>query len=156
MNDIDDIITKFSCFLVQKVSNYGSLILRTKTISFNFANHKEKDIIFDYTSISHISVETRFGEAITNFEITVNDQSYNFAGIHEVKMLSDLIKLRQQQLTEPKITYGFVNQDKNKVQWRELNDPILLYSCMVPATFDQVKEQILKVNGNQQKDPSKT
>ncbi|KAK8899763.1 hypothetical protein M9Y10_002085 [Tritrichomonas musculus] len=143
MEGFDDYITKFSCFLVQKVSNYGSLVLRTNTISFIFANHKEKDIVIDYKSITDFNAQTRFGDAITNFDIRVKDQLYSFSGIHEVQQLNDLIKLRQQQLTEPKITYGFVNQDKNKVQWRELNDPILLYSCMVPATFDQVKEQIL-------------
>lgn len=143
MNDLDDIITKFSCFLVQKVSSYGTLILRTNTIDFNFANHKEKDIIIDYSAITHVSAETRFGEAITNFEIRVNDESYNFSGIHEVQILRDLIKLRQEELKEPKVSIGFVPQDKNQVQWRELKNPILLYSCLVPATFDQVKEQIL-------------
>lgn len=143
MNDLDDVITKFSCFLVQKVSSYGSLVLRTNTISFNFANNKEKDIVIDYTAITHVSAETRFGDAITNFEIQVNDESYNFSGIHEVKALSDLIKLRQQQLTEPKVSIGFIPQDKNRVTWRELNDPILLYTCMIPTTLDNVKEQIL-------------
>lgn len=143
MNNQDDIIRKFSCFLVQKVSTNGSLVVGTKTISFELSSQKKKSIIIDYQSITNIDLQASFGDVITNFEISVGDQKYNFSGIHDIQALNDLIHLRQKILQEPKVDYGFINQDKSVVQFTDLNDPHLIYSCIIPATLDQIKEKIL-------------
>ena len=146
MNNYNDVIRKFDCFLIQKVSSNGSLVLHSKTISFEFTNKNLKKLIFDYKSITNTSIQTNFKEAITNFEISVGDETYNFSGVHDVQVLNDMINLRKKIITEPKIDYGFINQDKNKITFTNLNNPNLLYSCMIPATFKQIKEQILSKN----------
>lgn len=95
MNNYDDVIRKFSCFLIQKVSSNGCLVLHSKTISFEFTNKNLKKLIFDYKSITNTSIQTNFKEAITNFEITVGDETYNFSGVHDVQVLNDMINLRK-------------------------------------------------------------
>lgn len=143
MNFENDIIRKFSCFLVQKVSNYGSLNLYTKTIIFKFSNHNENDISIDYNEITNINSQISFGETITNLEIQTHDKSYNFTGIYDIQALNDFIILLKQIQSEPKITYGFVNQNKNKIIWTNLKNPTLLYSCIIPVSMDKIKEKIM-------------
>ncbi|OHT04162.1 hypothetical protein TRFO_06493 [Tritrichomonas foetus] len=138
-----DAITAFNCFLVQKVSHHGSLCLFPKHLVFMYSNGElDKDANFEYTAISELIVETRLAHAMNNLEIRVGDQSFLFSGLHEAQAVKDLITLLQQTISTPKITYGFAHSDDNKVQWQDLENPILLCSITIPANIATVMAQI--------------
>lgn len=140
----ESLIVSYNCFLVQKVSHYGSLQFRQRTLTFVYANgESDKNADFEYQDISDVHVETRFTNAISNLEIRSNDdRTFLFSGLHEAPLVKDLILLLKETTMKPKISYGFMNSHKNAVQFQPLDDPVILTSCMVPANFAAVTSRI--------------
>lgn len=138
------LITTFSCFLVQKVSHHGTLEIYPSKLSFVYTGGEEnKNANIDYTSITEINVETRFAHAMNNLEIHVGDQVFLFTGLHEAQSVKELINLMKQAIDRPKVSYGFTNTGENTVEWKDLEDPILLYSCTIPNNMAAVNARIL-------------
>lgn len=137
-------ITTFSCFLVQKVSHHGTLEVHPDKLSFVYTGGEEdSNTNIDYSSITEVNVETRLAHAMNNLEVHTGDQTYLFTGLHEAQAVKDLIIILQQAISKPKITYGFTNTGENTVQWKDLEDPILLYQCTLPANMEAVSQRIL-------------
>lgn len=140
----DRVITSFSCFLVQKVSHHGTLEVHPEKLTFVYTGGEDSDLTkIDYSSITDVIVETRFAHAMNNLEIHVGDQSYLFTGLHEAQAVKELITLMQKSLSKPKVTYGFTNTGENTVQWKDLEEPILLFSCSIPNNMSAVNSTIL-------------
>ena len=136
MLNSSNLITSFNCFLVQKVSHHGSLCLYPRHVVFVYSSgENDKDTNFEYTAISDVIVETRFAHAMNNLEIRVGEQSFLFSGLHEAQAVKDLITMMQQNISNPKISYGFVKSDSNAVQWQDLENPTLLCSVSIPTTM---------------------
>lgn len=140
----DRVITTFSCFLVQKVSHHGTLEIHPEKLAFVYTGGEEDSRqIIDYSTITDVNVETRFAHAMNNLEVHVGDQTFLFTGLHEAQAVKDLITLLQKSLSKPKITYGFTNTGENTVQWKDLEDPILLFQCTIPNNMSAVNSTIL-------------
>lgn len=140
----ESLISSFSCFLVQKVSHHGTLEIYPTKICFIYTGSEDNSKTnIDFSNITDIIVETRFAHAMNNLEIRVDDQSYLFTGLHEAQSVKDMINIMKQALEHPRVSYGFTNTGENTVQWKDLEDPILLYSCTVPANMAAVSSRIL-------------
>lgn len=139
-----NLITTYSCFLVQKVSHHGTLEVYPTKLSFVYTGGEDdKNASIDYTSITDIIVETRLAHAMNNLEVHAGDQIYLFTGLHEAQSVKEMINLMKQAIDKPKVSYGFTNTGENTVEWKDLEDPILLYSCTIPNNMAAVNSRIL-------------
>lgn len=137
-------ITSYTCFCVQKVSHHGILEVHQEKISFIFTGGADYEHVhLDYYMIKKIEVEDHYADTMNSLEIHTNDQVHRFTGLREVHQIKDLIILAQQSYIKPKISYGFTGTNVNSTQWKELDDPVLLYSCIIPNNMNAVCQQLL-------------
>ena len=137
-------ISTYNCFCVQKVSHHGVLKIYQEKISFIFTGGEEyNNYHIDYYSIKKIQVEDHFAQSMNSLEIHTDEQIHKFTGLQEAQQVKDLIGLTQQMYLKPKLSYGFTGSCSTIVEWKDLENPILLYSCKIPNNMDSVYQTLL-------------
>lgn len=140
----EDIIKTINCFLIQKVSNHGAIVLYQSRLTFMYENGSE-DLDFDflYSDISDIKVEAGYLRATDILRIDANDKTFLFNGFYEIENVRHLIALLKQHHTKPELDYGFISTGVKTREWKDLEDPLLLCSYQLPANMKAVTERML-------------
>lgn len=139
-------ITSYTCFCVQKVSHHGTLEIHQEKVSFIFTGGEDhNNTHLDYYSIKKVSVEDHFAHSMNSLEIHTDEEIIRFTGLHEAHAVKELIGLIQQISLKPKLTYGFSgsSSSSNLVQWKDFENPVLLYSCKIPNNMSAVYQRLL-------------
>lgn len=141
---LEEIIQRINCFQIQKVSNHGSLILYQTRMAFVYDDgNVDRDFNFEYSNISQIKIDPGILRSMDVLQIDANGRSYKFSGVKDIENAKNLISLLVQHNSKPQNSYGFINTGEAKVEWKDLDDPILFCSYSLPADMKTVSERIL-------------
>ncbi|KAH0793035.1 hypothetical protein GPJ56_003086 [Histomonas meleagridis] len=136
-------IQEFPCFLVQKVSHNGSLILFTENLLFRYSDGEEcPESKIPYSEITDIKIEAYLANTVQNLEIHTQKKTLVFSALQEAQQVKEYINLLKDQKTRQSTTYGFSLLGQKTVKYEELQNPNLLCSFKIPAPFEKVMQYI--------------
>lgn len=137
----EPVLTRFNCFLVQKVSHSGNLVLHPSKIVFESSTEQVK-ITISIDQIKHIETQ-KVMVATNTLTISTDDQQYNFSGVHEASNFKAYVELLQKIMDERTDTHGFVKDSKEeKIAWKPFQAPVIILDYCFNAPLSSVRPVI--------------
>lgn len=139
----NDRLTGYSCFLVKKVSHHGTLFLYKNMVQFAYSG-EERKLNINLSDIKSINVEKHLVGAVSNLELSTEETSYLFSGIHEADHVNNYIQLLQAQLQKATYSFGLINEapKSEEIKWQPLSNPVILVNSVIPASIANVRSII--------------
>jgi hypothetical protein len=129
------------CFLVQKVSHNGSLVIYRDQVSFYYANGQEfADARIPFSTITEMIVGTSLASAMNTIEFRVGDKCLSFSGLRDAASIKDLITLLQQLSNRQSDSFGFSRVQTVMIE--TMVNPTLICSYTIPLPFEKVTDYL--------------
>ncbi|KAH0795100.1 hypothetical protein GPJ56_000943 [Histomonas meleagridis] len=140
---ISQIVAKYHCFYISKISLSTTLCLHQGFIDFESGNSNDK-IYITYSEIKEVAADKGIGSAVNNLEIKTKNRSYLFSGLHEAESIKELITLLQLNDKAVQPLYGFTSNNQEVIEYKELNDPKEVVKKTLNFPFQTVVDLIRK------------